>query len=329
MEQRSILHLAAAGIVAVTSLTVLPSAHATYPGSQAGRLVFGVDLDPSGASPDIFSVLPNGRALHQLTSGPASDICPSWSADGKEIAFCSNRTGTSELNSTWQIWTMKHNGTQLRQVTNLSVNALFPDFSPAGDRIAFMAGQGPDVDIHVVDRRTGATTRLTTTPGFDGYPAWSPDGSRIAFISARPGISDTGAPQSGVPQVWVMDADGTDPVQLTHDAAPKGQLPDWSPDGTRIAYQSVGTGNGDIYVIDADGSDRKQLTSTSEQEFGPAWSPDGRQIAFVRVFGGGLLDRSIYVMDADGSDAHAIAAGSRVPTWQARGDRKAAKGTGH
>jgi Tol biopolymer transport system component len=296
----------AAAAAVLACLAPLPPAHATYPGSKPGRLVFGADRDPSGTAPDIYSVLPNGRALHRLTDHPAADICPSWSSDGKEIAFCSNRSGT------YQIWTMKHNGKRQRQVTDLGVPALFPDFSPDGTQIAFMAGVGPDVDLYVLHRATGAVTRLTVTPGHDGFPAWSPDGTQIAFNSAREG---------GVPQVWVMSADGSAPVQLTFDAAPKGQLPDWSPDGSKIAYQSSATGGGDIYVMNADGSSKVQLTSTPEQEFGPAWSPDGAQIAFVRVLGASPLDRAIYVMDADGSDAREVAQGSRVPTWQPRGHR--------
>ena len=316
MALRPSLRLGAATVI-LACLTPIPPAQASYPGSQAGRLVFGADRDPSGSAPDIFSVLPNGKALRQLTDDPAADICPSWSSDGKEIAFCSNRSGS------YQIWTMKHNGKQQQQLTDLAVPALFPDFSPDGERIAFMAGVGADVDIWVLDRATGDVTRLTSSPGLDGFPAWSPDGTRLAFLSARAG---------GAPQVWVMNADGSGAVQLTFDPAPKGQLPDWSPDGTQIAYQNFATGAGDIYVMDADGSNQRQLTSTPEQDFGPAWSPDGEQIAFVRVLGATPLDRAIYVMDVDGSNAHELARGSRVPTWQPRGDRagpEARPGTDH
>jgi Dipeptidyl peptidase IV (DPP IV) N-terminal region len=104
-------------------------------------------------------------------------------------------------------------------------------------------------------------------------------------------------------------------------AAPKGQLPDWSPDGTKIAYQSTAAGNGDIYVMNANGSNQTQLTKTPENEFGTAWSPNGDEIAFVRVHGPTAVERAIYVMNADGSGQHFVHQGSRVPAWQPLGKR--------
>jgi TolB protein len=165
-------------------------------------------------------------------------------------------------------------------------------------------------DLYTVDLASGAVTRLTTTPGLDGFPVYSPDGSKIAFISAR----------SGLPQVWVMNADGSSSVQLTS-GAPKGQVPDWSPDGNQIAYQSMATGNGDIYVMNADGSNPRQVTATPQMEFGTSWSPDGGQIAFVRVLGPSVPERAIYVINAGGSGEHELGPGTRVPAWQPRGDR--------
>jgi Tol biopolymer transport system component len=302
------------GIVACAVVALAGSAgpaQATYPGSNDGRLAFGDDLEPTGAVPQIYSILPNGEDFRQLTNSGGQNICPAYSADGKEIAFCSDRTGATE------IWKMKQNGTQEVQVTHLGQRALFPDFSPDGTNIVFSnpAPGAPPLsppEIWVIDSAGHSNPeRLTNSPGMDGLPVYSPDGSKIAFISSR----------TGVPQLWVMNADGSDQVQLTFDPAPKGQLPDWSPDGSKIAYQINATGNGDIYVMNADGSDKTQLTQTPEMEFGTAWSPDGDQIAFVRVLGPTSVDRAIYVMDADGSDQHFVHQGSRVPAWQPRGER--------
>jgi Tol biopolymer transport system component len=280
------------------------SSRATYPGSADGRLSLSIDVDASDR-PDIYSVMPNGVAQQRITADPGADLCPSYSADGKDIVFCSDRTGAFE------IWTMKQNGTQQTQVTNLGMRSLFPDYSPDEGRIVFMSGSFSNFEIYVLERSTGAITRLTDSPGLDGFPVYSPDGSKIAFVSARSGLS----------QVWVMNADGINPVQLTFDPSPKGQLPDWSPDGTQIAYQSAATGNGDIYVMNADGSNPERLTNTPQTEFGAAWSPDGHRIAFVRVLGANLPDRAIYVANDDGSGEYELGPGTRVPAWQPRGDR--------
>jgi Tol biopolymer transport system component len=114
-----------------------------------------------------------------------------------------------------------------------------------------------------------------------------------------------------------MDANGANPRQLTTDPAAKDQLPDWSPDGTKIAYQSYATGNGDIYVMNADGTGQTRLTTDPAKELGAAWSPDGTKIAFLS-FRDLPAARNVYIMNADGSDPHPVHPGGFqfVPGWQ-------------
>lgn len=271
---------------------------ATYPGSENGRLAFGLRY---GDNVDIVSVLPDGRSLRRLTTAPSFDACPSYSPDGKQIAFCSDRGGNTE------IWTMKANGSRQRQLTRTGGRLTFPDYSPDGRRVAF-SGSLPGeatVDIFSTDADGGDLRRLTVAPGRDSWPVYSPDGGRIAFISDR----------SGINQVWAMDADGGNQTQLTFDLIAKNQLPDWSPDGSRIAYEA----GGDLYAMGADGSDQRRLTSGLSGESGPAWSPDGTQIAFLRD--DGTPERWVHVMDADGSNQRPVyASGTQyVPAWQPRG----------
>jgi dipeptidyl aminopeptidase/acylaminoacyl peptidase len=120
------------------------------------------------------------------------------------------------------------------------------------------------MDIHTVDVRTGARVNLTHSPDtLDASPAWSPDGSRIAFHSRR---GNQGA-------LWVMNADGTQPAELASDAGG----PAWSPDGKLIAFIS----GGDLWLIGADGGGATRLTDTPGMtERLPAWSPDSSRIAF-------------------------------------------------
>jgi Tol biopolymer transport system component len=280
-------------------------ASATYPGLENGRIAFGITLD---GNTDVYSVMPDGAALHRLTDDPASDICPAYSADGKWIAWCGGIV-TGPGAGTTEIWKMKQNGTQKQQVTHMGGFATFPDFSPDGSGIAF-TGRPPGAttpDIYVVDSDGSNLRQLTTDSAVDRFPAWSPDGSMIVFHSTR----------TGTEQVWVMNADGTGQTQLTFDPTPKDQLPDWSPDGSRIAYvQRTAPVGGDIWVVSADGSDPHPLTSGPPDELGTAWSPDGTQIAYLN-----WNTRTVEVMKADGTDAHPVhALGVQVvPAWQPRG----------
>lgn len=281
-------------------VTGVGPAQATYPGSN-GRLAFG--LNTGDGNVDVYSVKPNGNDLRRLTDAPGFDACTAYSADGKSIAFCSARSGSFE------IWAMKANGMQQHQVTHTGGFLLFPDYSPDGTKLAF-GGRLPgdsNEDIFLVNTDGTGLVRLTTDPGNDRLPAWSPDGSKIVFLSDR----------TGVFQVWVMDADGGNPQQLTTDPAPKDQVPDWSPDGTRIAYQSLATGGGDIYVMRADGTGQTRLTTDPALDLGPAWSPDGTQIAFLTERDLPTA-RNVYIMNADGSDQHPVHPGGFqfVPGWQ-------------
>jgi Tol biopolymer transport system component len=120
-----------------------------------------------------------------------------------------------------------------------------------------------------------------------------------------------------------MDADGCHATQLTTDPASPKQIPEWSPDGRRIAYSSRASGAGDIYVMNADGSHQRRLTTDPGPETGPAWSPDGTKIAFLRSAAPDT-GSSIVVMDVDGTHQRAVYSQGvqYVPAWQPRPRRR-------
>jgi TolB protein len=116
-----------------------------------------------------------------------------------------------------------------------------------------------------MDMDGGNVRQLTDDPGsaWDYHPAWSPDGSRIAFASNRDGDDD----------IYVMDADGRNVRQLTDVPLWFERSPVWSPDGTRIAFVSDRDYDYDIYVMDADGGNVRQLTDDPGRDTSPVWSP--------------------------------------------------------
>jgi Tol biopolymer transport system component len=168
-----------------------------------------------------------------------------------------------------------------------------PAISPDGTRVLFEStradGRG---DIFVINVDGSGLANLTQaySQAVDERPNWSPDGSRILFVSDR----------SGSPDIHVMNADGSNPVNLTnHPGTDRPAM--WSPDGSRIAFSSNRTGDYEIFVMDADGGNVVNLSQdTARVDFAPAWSPDGGQIAYTsRLTGEPNTD--IRIMAADGT----------------------------
>ncbi len=160
-----------------------------------------------------------------------------------------------------------------------------------GDLIAFTTSRNvTDLDanyeIYVMNTDGTAQVNITNSAGVDAGPVWSPDGLKIAFQSRR---------TAGIGDVWVMDADGSNPTNLTNNDAEFQLRPTWSPDGTQIAFMNRDP-NDRVFVMDADGSNLALLDADAGW---PSWSPDGTKIAFSTSRDG---NEEIYVMDADGSN---------------------------
>src|SRR5688500_530147 len=142
----------------------------------------------------------------------------------------------------------------------------------ANGKIAFASTRGVSLanDSYLMEPNGTAPTQLTTYPGDDYTPAWSPDGRKLAFTSFRDGNAE----------IYVMNADGSGQKRLTSDQAFDAN-PTWSPDGTRIAFQSDrAIGRTEIYVMHADGGDPARLTYSAwdVENYEPAWSPDGTKL---------------------------------------------------
>lgn len=185
-------------------------------------------------------------------------------------------------------------------------------FSDSG-KIAFTSNRDGKPAIYIMNSDGTYPVRLSS----GSHPSWSPDGNRIAFSFGL------GRFHGGISDIYVMDADGRNRVNITKGRHQINREPDWSPDGEKIAFTSNRGGQTNIYVMDADGKNTVNLTPDLEFAYSPDWSPDGKRI----VFG---ADRDIFVMDVGGANRINLTQSPRAlnltPNWSPDG-RKIAYST--
>jgi len=297
-----------ATLLAASLLAPGPVQASAFPGAN-GKIVFSSDRttgtgvhNPEGDL-EIFTMNPDGTALKQLTKNTVGDFHPSYSSDGKKIAFSSARAGNLD------VFVMNAGGTGQTNLTTKNAGSDFnPTFSPDGKKIAFETNRTDDLlQIFVMNIDGSNPTNLTSNLLNAEDPAFSPKGDKIAFESNQ--------------RIFVMDSNGTGQTPLT-DTTSRAADPTFSPDGNKIAFESDRDGGGDpnkqdIYVMNADGSGPDRLTDNPARDAQPAFSPDGKKIAFVSTRDGD--DEDIFVMNAGGTNQTDITPNTRGeinPDWQ-------------
>jgi TolB protein len=223
-------------------------------------IVFASERDGNA---EVYRMRADGSDLVNLTRHPGADGHPKVSPDGRLIYFNSNRSsdpatfsrGTMDRDHNHEIYTMTLDGGDVRRVTDLPDWDTYPTVSPDGRqllwrRIAPTGGKsesGRNSEVFWMDLETGEQKNLTANQAYDGWPAWSPDGKRIAFASNRANSEFEAF------DIYVAEADGSNPVRVTFGDGIEGRgswtKPSFSADGKRIlCTRSVGT-SVDIFVI--------------------------------------------------------------------------------
>jgi TolB protein len=272
----------------------------------------------------LVEIVPGVGALDLVDPAAAWNFDPAWSPSTRQLAFVSTREGIPEL------YVTDAGGFPHRVNPKPGWDAA-PAWSPDGSVLLFSSGRSPMTGPLGVARRHAAIFRvradgsgltdLIDSPGYSADPAWSPDGTRIAFVSDRDGSL----------ALYVAAADGSGVRWISREPGAEFR-PAWSPDGSLIAFsrvpeiarpdllesypfnQSVSAAldHADIEAVHPDGSGARVLIDLGYQ---PAWSPDGGEIAFVRQRVG---VPSIYTARADGSGVSALTTSGAPkfrPTW--------------
>ena len=282
-----------------TTPTPLPTLSVTPPPTKThiGRLIFTCTR---GDYNQLCLINADGTGFQQLTNVEANNYYPVFSPLGGSIVYASNQEG-----GVFDLFLFVFDGSRLIRLTKGIGNVVSPSFSPDGKKILFAnrAGEGP-TSLWMVDNTGENANLLYAGPNTIVAADWSPDGKTIAFAMAVKSQDDY--------EVFLMNSDGTNAIQLTNGLPGIGGSLDWSPDGRYLLIYAGVQGDKNIFKIDVQAKTATQLTNGGNNA-ACSFSPDGQWIAFNSLRNNDQAD--LYIMRADGSDVRQVTTDPE-PDWQ-------------
>jgi TolB protein len=239
----------------------------------------------------------DGANQRRITINRSLNITPSWSPDGRSIAYTSYRSGVPDL-----LISNIFAGTMEQPTKGQGQNWL-PVFSPDGTRIAFVSSRDGNSEIYIVNRDGSNLRRLTNHPAIDSTPTFSPTGTQIAFTSER----------TGTPQIYTINVDGSGMRRISSEIY--ADRATWSPAPLNEIAFTARTGPGfDIKILNVASGETRQITFGEGTNESPAWAPNGRHLAFMSTRQG---RSQIFVVDRDGRNLRQITrdGNNTTPHW--------------
>lgn len=202
----------------------------------------------------------DGSNVRRVTNLPGAEWDPDWSPDGEFIAFTGGGIGFKEPG----IYQVNLESGQLQPILVDEFDNEASDWSPDGKQIAFSSDRDGNLDIYIMNPDASHIQKIADTGMNDYWPDWSPDGQQLTFFAANLPLTKQ--------DVFIVDIDGNDLVNLTNTPEIVDEDPVWTPDGRQIVFQSDRDGNYEIYVMNSDGSQPYNLSRNSGQDYWPDWS---------------------------------------------------------
>jgi len=269
------------------------------PGIGATRVLFVKDGK-------VYQIDQDGAEMKLVSASDRQAMSPAWASDGRRFAYMEFQAGKGQL-----FLQEMASGKRTPVATTGKALDFTPAFSPDAQTLAFSRATEEGTDLYTINLKDNCCLRRLTVGRFSDNlsPTFSPDGQRIAFVSTRPGL----------PQIYVMAADGTDQqlfAPFDYGVTGSSNAPEWSPDGQSVAFHRDVAGSLQVFVLDVRTRTVRQLTSVGRNE-DPTWAPDSRHLAFVSDRSG---YRQLWIIDLDTGRIRPLLqqSGARLPAWSPR-----------